>query len=203
MGNSGKWKYITPGIPDDSFYRENVPLTKQEIRVLTLSRLRLEPGLRVLDVGAGAGSISVECGLLMENGMVYAVEHNGEAVETIKKNVRLFGLENVNIIHGSAPQALQETGQVDRVVIGGTGGKMEAVLKESYDRLISGGILVVNCILLESLYSSMDCLKRMGSDTPEILSVSISRGHGLGLGTMMKPLNPTFIVAASKRQVVD
>ncbi len=195
-----EYSCLTPGIPDEKFYREEVPLTKQEIRVLTLSRLRLEPGARVLDVGAGSGSISVECALLLRQsgGKVYAVEHHERAVEAVRSNLEYFGVNNVQLIHGTAPEVLSDMEPVDRAVIGGTGGKMEEVLGAVYKLLKPGGIIVINCLLLESLYAARSTLDKLGAKNQEVLSAGISRGRELGGGTMLQPLNPAFIVSAGK-----
>ncbi|WP_238472934.1 hypothetical protein [Desulforamulus profundi] len=56
------WPYVTPGIPDHLFKRvSGIPMTKQEIRMIVLGKLRLFPGAVIYDVGAGTGSVTVEC----------------------------------------------------------------------------------------------------------------------------------------------
>ncbi len=197
--NEKRWDHITPGIPDDLFIRGDVPMTKAEIRALTLSRLRLKPNQHLVDVGAGTGSIAVECALLLNEGRVTALEKDHKAVMLIGENARAFGVNNLDIICGRAPDALAGLAPADRVVIGGTGGAMEDILKTCRELLVPGGILVVNCILLESLSGCLETLRALDYSRVEVISAAISRGHLLAGQTMLKPLNPVFILSAEKR----
>lgn len=122
------WQYETPGIPDNMFIRGNVPMTKEEVRAAAISKLRLEKDSIVFDIGAGTGSISVECGLICHGGRVYAVEMNENAIELIWKNIAKFNLDNVTIIKGKAPESLENLPTPDRIFIGGTGGYMDEIL---------------------------------------------------------------------------
>jgi len=193
-----RWAYLTPGIPDELFCRGEVPMTKAEIRCLTLSRLRLQAHHRVLDVGAGTGSMAVECALLLTEGRVLAVEKDEGAVELIRENARLFGVDNLEIIQGAAPEALQAVEMVDRIIIGGTGGKFPEILEICRQKLAEGGILVANCLLLETLASALSLLKKLAFVSPEVISVNIARGAALKGQTMLRPLNPVFIVSAER-----
>ena len=100
-------KKQTFGIEDDMFIRGKVPMTKSEIRVITLSKLQLYEDSIVLDVGAGTGSISIECALMVPNGKVYAVEANSEGIDLIYKNMEKFQVNNLLPIHGMAPDAMR------------------------------------------------------------------------------------------------
>lgn len=195
-----RWPYITTGIPDELFFRGEVPMTKAEIRCLTLSRLRLEAHHRLLDVGAGTGSIAVECALLLSKGLVLAVEKDQKAVELIRENARLFGVDNLEIVRGAAPEALEALEMVDRIVIGGTGGRLPEILEVCSRKLVPGGILVANCLLLESLASFLSQLLKLSFVAPQVLSVNLARGSSLGGQTMLRPLNPVFIVSAEKEK---
>ena len=98
--------YKTPGIPDEEFERtESVPITKEEVRVIQISKARLRPGQLVYDVGCGSGSISVEAAIQVESsGKVLAIDYDENAIELTKKNVEKFGLSNVSLIHGNAKE---------------------------------------------------------------------------------------------------
>lgn len=194
------WDHVTPGIPDDLFCRGEVPLTKEEIRCLTLSRLCLKAHHTVLDIGAGTGSISIECALLLKEGKVIAVEKEQVALDLLRRNARRFSVNNMEIISGCAPAALANIEKVDRIFIGGTGGQMEAILEVCTSILTDGGILVVNCILLESLASCMEILTKLPFAEPQIISANIARGQRLGKQTMLRPLNPVFIISARKNE---
>ncbi len=93
------WNIKTPGIPDEFFEREEgVPITKEEVRVVQLSKARLKPGMVVYDIGCGSGSISIEAALQIEDsGHVHAVDNDTKAIELIKKNLAKFSVTNVSI----------------------------------------------------------------------------------------------------------
>ena len=198
MEGDKTWDFLTPGIPDDNFWRGDIPITKEEYRTLALSRLRLKRDHRLLDVGAGTGTISVEAGVLLKNGMVYAVEKEERAVELIRKNVQSFNLNNVEIIYGSAPGALAGLNEVDRVFVGGSGGERDGIIKRCYQLLCREGIIVLNCILLESVSAYLELLKEVGFVDIELISAGVARGKTLGTQTMLEPLNPVFIISGRK-----
>ena len=173
-------------------------MTKEEVRVLTLSKLRLTPSSLVLDIGAGTGSVSVECALLSPAGKVYAVEKNPEAVLLIKQNCEKFGVSNIEVLEGAAPDCLHGLPPVDRVVIGGGGGNLQAVTAAAKGLLKPGGRLVINAILLETLAGALETMKKEGFEQVELLAVSIARGRELGGKTALQPLNPVFIIWGTK-----
>ena len=85
------WNYKTPGIPDDAFERsENVPITKEEVRVIQISKARLCPGYTVYDIGCGSGSISIEAAIQVESGKVIAIDYDPNAIELTKKNIEKY-----------------------------------------------------------------------------------------------------------------
>ena len=195
---SNRQHYLVPGIPDDQFLRGEVPLTKSEIRCLTLSLLRLAEGQRVLDIGAGSGGLSIECALLLKKGSVCAVERDKEAVGLIKANLAHFEVDNVTLVEGEAPQALQGLGRFDRIMIGGSGGNLPAIIGASRKMLTSGGVLVINCILFETFSASLELLKSSSFESISFIQAAIARSHQIGGGTALQPLNPVFIVSAVK-----
>jgi len=193
--------YAVPGMPDHLFERGEVPMTKQEIRCLTLSRLRLKKGQTVLDVGAGSGGLSVECALLIPEGRVFAVERDPEAVKVIRANLEKFGVQNVTVLGGAASEVLEGTGlppQFDRVIIGGSGGELQAIIKRSRELLVSSGVIVINCILLETLYESLQRLEEEGFSEISYIQAAISRSRRRGGKTALQPLNPVFVISATR-----
>ena len=123
------------GIEDEAFIRGNVPMTKQEIRALTMVKARITPTDIVFDVGAGTGSMSVEAALLANRGHVYAVERNAEGVSLIEKNREKFGVENLTVVAGDAPDALNNLPDCDVAMVGGSGGRLSDILDEISSRL--------------------------------------------------------------------
>jgi cobalt-precorrin-6B (C15)-methyltransferase len=196
------WTYKTPGIPDELFTQsDKVPgPTKEEIRVLTISKARLSEGALVVDVGCGTGGLTVEAALqVAPNGKVFAIDEDEEAVELTKSNVAKFAVQNnVQIIKGNAPEAMQKLPEVDAVFIGGSQSLRE-VLGVSYQKLKKNGRIVVNAILLETGYAALDELKRLGFKDVDVVQVFVAKGKEVGSGTMMLARNPITIVSATKR----
>lgn len=189
---------VVPGLQDELFKRGNVPLTKEEIRSLTLCKLRLTAESRVLDIGAGSGGLTVECARLLNGGQVWAVERDPEALELVRANCRRFAVNNVTIIEGEAPAALEGLEQLDRVLIGGSGGKLNQIIARVAELLAPAGIIVINCILMESLFGALHCLKEEGFQDIQYIQVAVNRAKAMGGGTVLQPLNPVFIISASK-----
>jgi cobalt-precorrin-6B (C15)-methyltransferase len=185
-----------PGIPDEAFFRGSVPMTKSEVRAITMSKARLRDGMRVLDLGAGTGSFTVEAGLLCPHGTVVALERDLEALAVLAENLRRFEVSNVTVVAGSAPDALAELGRFDRVLLGGTGGQMAAILAALPGVLVPGGWVVSNTIGLESTVDVLNGLRAAPWTETEIVQVTISRGAPLGNLTRMEPLNPIWVVSA-------
>jgi cobalt-precorrin-6B (C15)-methyltransferase len=196
------WTYKTPGIPDEQFTQsDKVPgPTKEEIRVLTISKARLRAGALVVDVGCGTGGLTVEAALqVAPDGKVFAVDDDEEAVELTKGNVAKFAVQNiVQVIMGKAPEALQSLPEVDAVLVGGSQSLRE-VLGVAYQKLKKNGRIVVNAILLETAYSALDEVKRLGFRDVDVVQVFVAKGKEVGSGTMMLARNPITIVSATKR----
>ncbi|WP_405750623.1 precorrin-6Y C5,15-methyltransferase (decarboxylating) subunit CbiT, partial [Anaerovibrio slackiae] len=146
---SGKWGI---GIPDAEFIRGKVPMTKQEIRILTIAKAGIKQGDIVLDVGAGTGSLSCEAAMQAGNdGMVYAIERNPEGIGLIAANAEKFGLDNIQVIHAEAPAGMDELPRLDAVLIGGSGKRLEPILDRAGELLKTGGRIILNCITVQTL----------------------------------------------------
>jgi len=126
------WNYKTPGIPDEYFERvEKVPITKEEVRTIQISKARLKPGQIVYDVGCGSGSISVEAALQVESsGKILAIDFDEKAIELTKKNAEKFQISNITTIFGNAKEKILELEQSDAIFIGGTGGDTQKIEKK-------------------------------------------------------------------------
>lgn len=183
-----------PGIPDHLFIRGPVPMTKEEIRVITLSKARVGPGMILWDVGSGTGSITVEAARMSPGGLVYAVEKSPEGCRLTADNCDRFGAVNVEVVEGSAPDALWALPRPDRVIVGGSGGKLQPILQVVQDRILTGGRLIINAVTLETLSAAMDFLKE-GWAT-EVVQVSVSKAQNMGSSRLLKSYNPVFIISA-------
>ncbi len=194
------WKYKTPGIPDEEFERtQRVPITKEEVRVVQISKARLRPGQIVYDIGCGSGSVSIEAALQIESsGRVLAVDHDEAAIELTKKNMEKFGVSNISVIHGDAKKEIPGLERADTIFVGGTGGDTKEIVKLSEDKLKSGGRIVIGTILIETLYAILQTLDRLQFEAVDITQVTISKSKKTSTGTMMLARNPVTIISATR-----
>ncbi|MFB5610012.1 MAG: precorrin-6Y C5,15-methyltransferase (decarboxylating) subunit CbiT [Nitrosarchaeum sp.] len=193
------WNYKTPGIPDEAFERsENVPITKEEVRVIQISKAKLCPGYTVYDIGCGSGSISIEAAIQIESGKVIAIDYDVNAIELTKKNIEKFGLTNISVILGNAKEKISELDQADAIFIGGTGGDTEDIVKICQNKLKPGGRIVIGIILIETLYSVLKVIEKLSFDSVDITQVTISKSRKTSKGTMMLARNPVTIISATK-----
>jgi len=194
------WNYKTPGIPDKEFERtDEVPITKEEVRTLQISKARLRTGSLVYDVGCGSGSISVEAALQIESeGKIFAIDKDPNAIELTKKNLERFGINNVSVILGNAKEKISELPQADAIFIGGTSGDTKNIVELCQDKLKSGGRIVIGIILIETLYSVLKAIEKMKFSDVDITQVTISKSRKTTTGTMMLARNPVTIISATK-----
>jgi len=189
---------VPPGLPDEAFARGDVPMTKREIRALTMSAAGLQPADRVLDVGAGTGSLSIEAALLCPNGRVIALERNAAAIDVIAENVRAFELDNVSIVAGVAPEAFAgfEPRSFDRILVGGSGGNLAAILDSLPMLLRPGGRVVCNTVCLETTAAVAAALRRPPWTGFACSQISVARGVPAGPLLRFDALNPVWVTSA-------
>lgn len=191
------WDYRTPGIPDELFERtEEVPITKEEIRAIAISKLRLKEDHSVIDVGCGSGSITVEL-CLQTKGNVYAIDFDKNAVELTKKNLQKFGAE-AEVILGKAQDVLPKLPQADAVIVGGTWGDTKQVIELAVDRVKKGGRIVIDTILIETMYQALATINELKMAEVDITQITISKARKVTTGTMMLARNPVMIISATK-----
>ena len=191
------WGYRTPGIPDELFDRtEEVPITKEDIRALAISKLRLKNDSSAIDVGCGSGSITVEL-CLQTKGIVYAIDFDKNAVELTRKNLQKFGVK-AEVMLGKAQDILPTLPQVDAIIIGGTWGDTRQVIQLSIDRLKKGGRLVIDTILIETMYQALAAVNELKLAEVDVTQVTIAKARKVTTGTMMLARNPVMIISATK-----
>lgn len=184
-------------IDDENFIRGEVPMTKQETRILTLAKARIKSDSVVVDVGAGTGSISIEAALLAPNGKIFAVERKAEAVELIKRNVEKFSVRNVEIICAEAPDGLKNLPELDAAIIGGSGGKLEKILDILCEKLKIGGRIVLNAITIQTAAAGLAYF-RAHDIKYDAFQVQITRLKKIRAHDMNQVLNPVWIITGEK-----
>jgi len=187
----------TLGIPDDEFLTVKKLITKEEIRVVTLAKLKLRHDMCLWDVGAGSGSISIEADHLLPNGRIFAIERNEECRRFIKQNLQKFNTRNVQLVEGDAPQCLEELPDPDRVFIGGSGGHLWPILELVDQRLAAGGRIVLNAITLDTLTAANEYFGNAGYEV-EVVTINIAKTRPLTNYKMFEAYNPVYILTAVK-----
>lgn len=186
-------EWEAPGLPDDRFIRDKVPMTKEEARTLAVSKLRLKPGHVVWDVGAGTGSVSVECALAASAGRVFAVERKEAALRLLEENKARFGVTNLKVVAGAAPEALADLPAPDRVFVGGSSGRLRDILAlalEKNPRVRA----VVSAITLETVGEAVACWRELPLGELDIVQLSAARGQAAGPYHLMMGQNPVYLI---------
>ena len=192
---------LSVGLPDEAFIRGDgpraVPMTKSEVRAVSLSKLRLTEDAVVYDIGAGTGSVSVELALNCPLGQVYAIECREDAAALIEQNRLKFALGNLRVIRGMAPEAMEGLPAPTHAFIGGTGGNMGQII-EALLRMNPRVRVVVNAIALETVGEVAEIAGRF--DEHEIVQISLARSRRAGGYHLMTGLNPIIVAAMQNRE---
>jgi len=193
------WPYVTPGIPDDLFERlPGIPMSKREVRLLLISHLRLQVDSVVWDIGAGTGTIAVETALLCPKGRIIAIERDEEVANLIQRNCDRFGVENVEVIEGSAPECLKEiSGVPHRVCIEG-GRPIKTLFEEVWGYLPLGGRVVATASNLETLYALSEGFAELQVRNMEVVQSTINRLEKRGINQTFAAIEPIFILSGEK-----
>lgn len=193
------WPYVTPGIPDALFEQlPGIPISKREVRLLIVGALRLQPTAVLWDIGAGTGTIAVEAALLCPQGQVVAIERDEDVVSVIRHNCDRFGLTNVTVIEGVAPDCLATiTPAPDCIIIEG-GRPLKAVLKTAWEHLPIGGRIVVTTGTLETLYTLSETFAELQVRSVDIVQPVINRLETRGNQQVFRAIDPMFILSGEK-----
>ena len=182
-------------IKDDEFIRGNCPMTKEDIRALSIWKMNLKENSTVLDVGSGTGTITVQASKISSNGVVYSIERDEDAISTTKINLDKFDCTNVILDEGDAVEILEkyikEDKRFDSIFIGGSGGSLEKIIEMCSELLIQEGTIVMNFITLDNAYKAIEVMKKLNYIV-DISQVNISKNRGQSY--MMIANNPIYIV---------
>lgn len=182
----GDWEFITG----------SAPMTKSEVRTVSVGKLHLKDDYIVYDIGAGTGSVSIEAALKLSNGTLYAIEKNQETCTLIRENIKKFKTYNVEVINNNAPEGLEKLPAPNACFIGGSSGNMEEIIAVLLEKNPSVRV-VINTITLESLNEALECMKKYGFKDVEIACVSVAKAKELGRYHMMMAQNPIYIISGS------
>ncbi|WAL59198.1 precorrin-6Y C5,15-methyltransferase subunit CbiT [Thermocoleostomius sinensis] len=196
---SSLWPYVTSGIPDHLFERlPGIPLSKREVRLLIVSLLRLKRDSVLWDIGAGTGTVSVEAGLLCSQGKVIAVERDEDVAALIRRNCDRFGVTNVDVIEGSAPDCLKNlTHQPDCVCVEG-GSPIKEILKTVWQHLQPQGRIVATAANFENLYAISEGLAELQVRNIEVVQSTINRLETRGNRQVFAAVDPIFVLSGEK-----
>lgn len=186
---------VVPGVADTAFLRvqdgtqKTVPMTKEEIRELSLCKLGLTEDAVVYDVGSGTGSIAIECALRSPKIHVYAIEQKPQAQQLLRENMEKFQLANIIPVDGKAPDAMEALEPPTHVFIGGSGGELEEILA-CIRRKNPAAKIVITAVSLETVAKLTELTERQNA---EIIQVQVSRAGKIGDYHLMRAENPVYI----------
>ena len=192
---------LTPGMDDEIFSRTKVPMTKNEVRVLSISRLELTKKAVVYDVGSGTGSVSVECARLSPDIAVFAIEQKEEAANLTKENAVRLGLsDQIMVINKKAPEGFEELPTPTHVFIGGSSGALSDILSAIQKKLIvkentKGVRVVINAVSLETIAQITKLIQTYPVKHVQLTQIQASRAHKLGSYNLMQAQNPVLIAS--------
>jgi len=185
----------SPGIPDNLFSRSKAGLTREEIRAIIVSKARIRGNERILDVGTGSGSVSIEFALLGCDAT--AVEKDKENFEIAKKNIEKFGLnDKIRLIAGEM-ENINLSDSFDVVFFGGTD-NLEKSVNNVFKNVKPGGRMIIAAVRLETVVEAIKVLKSRGID-PEVLNICLNKGKDLGGKTALAPSYPVFLIYGDRK----
>lgn len=183
---------LTHGKADDSFIRDKVPMTKEEVREVSICKLRLRENAIVYDIGSGTGSIAVEIAGLSDSIEVYAIEQKHEAIELIERNIDKFKLENIRVIEAKAPDGFDELKVPTHAFIGGSSGNMKSILSALY-KLNPHIRVVINAISMETISEITGVLSEYDIVREDVVQIQVNKAKKVGKYHLMQAENPVWI----------
>ena len=190
----------TLGIQNEAFLQKpGIPITKEEIRTIAISKLRIHEPAVVYDIGSGTGSFAVELGRVLRDSRIFAIEKEPERAELIRKNVKHLKAASVAVVEGEAPDILDTLTPPTHAVIGGSDGKLLSILQSLF--LISPECRVV--VMATTLETKAEITSLLSGQLPvdyeladpEYVEINLSRSRQLGKYRSLKAENPVAILA--------
>lgn len=191
---------LTHGRSDTCFLRDaKTPMTKEEVREVSICKLHLTQNAVVYDIGSGTGSVAIEIAGVPGGVQVYAIERKPEAVELLRKNREQFHMDNIQIIEAPAPEGLEELPVPTHAFIGGSGGRLLDILQTLY-RKNPHMRIVINAISMETIAELKEVLDTFPVEEEEILQMQVSRVKKLGGYHLPQAENPVWICSFTFRE---
>ena len=181
------------GLGEDAIAHSRGLITMDEVRAVTLHRLRLPKKGVLWDIGGGSGSVSVEAAAMSRKLTVYTVEHREDELANLKENIRRFSLFNIVPVDGRAAAETDALPDPDAVFIGGSDGEMEKIIAAAAARLPRGGRLVANGVTEKTLTATLTLMQKYGF-TVTTSRITVERSGPEGSVSY----NPFTIVAGEK-----
>ncbi len=193
VSSTGSPTLLHPGMPDDAFEHREGLITKSEVRAVTLAKLRLSPDHTFWDLGAGSGSVAIEASIYITRGRIIAVEQHSDRIAQIEKNKKRFNVRNLDVVHATLPDGLDELPRPDRIFIGGGGKALGNIIEAACHHLKRDGVIVINTVLVQNLHIALETLKQLGLH-PDFVQVQTARGRSMPWGERLQAENPVWIV---------
>lgn len=191
-------RFFARTIPDASFIRGNVPMTKSTVRMVTVGKLGLHQGAVVYDIGAGTGSVSVEIAMQSADIRVYAIEKQSEGCRLITRNMHQFQTDNVTVVQGTAPEACKDLPAPTHAFIGGSSGNLRDILQAVYVKNPACRV-VINTVSLETLTEVMQLVKERDDCEAEVVALQAATAQPVGAYHLMKGENPVHVITLTHK----
>lgn len=190
--NKPENKRIGYGIRDAEFIRGKVPMTKQEVRHISIDKLELCKGAVLYDIGCGTGSVAIEAALCDPSIRVFATDRNADAAELTRRNAIIHKAANVEVYCKQALDFLQSEDFLPaptHAFIGGSGGDLEAIIEKLYE-LNENVIIVITAVTLDTIAKAQEFM----GEQSECIYLAVSRNECIGTHQMMKAENQVAII---------
>lgn len=176
------------GLGEDEIMHSRGLITKDEVRAATLHRLRLPETGVFWDIGGGSGSVSLEAARLCPDLSIHTIEKKAEEQANIRANIRRYGAYSIHPVDGEAPEVLAGLPDPDRIFIGGSGQRLEAILETAVTRLAPDGRLVVNAVLEQTAATTLASLQRLGLQVASSTLAVTRHTYPGGNATVFNPI---------------
>lgn len=182
------------GLEETEISHKGGMITKDEVRALVIHKLKPPWRGNVWDIGAGSGSISVELAKLSRTLKVYAIEKGD--IGFLLENKERFGLDNLIVVKGEAPECLFGLEAPDRVFIGGSGGRLEEIIRmlAEIGRL---RVIVTTAVTIETFSEALRFLEGYGFEV-DVVQVNVTKLEPIGTKRGFKALNPVFVIRGKR-----